>query len=285
MAAAGDQTSMALTKKAAPSGAPEWVLTYGDMMSLLLCFFILLAAFADYSSGGGSQSAEMQAALQSIQQAFGMSSGVGGGSPSAIDFQDLVAKLKALAARETSGHRGDTREEGMYGKHFRVRKIRDGMEITMGGPVVFEPFSDQLTPEGKRALEQIAESVRGHRNKMEVRGHAAEEPRPPEWTDDDALQLSFRRAKAVADELVLRGVDRRALVCSAVGANEPLARGAYDVNKRAQARRVEIIVRESLIDDYVKPTTPEDAHDTVPATQPAALPSATFSAPATHDSQ
>ena len=39
---------MALKKKEAPAGAPEWVLTYGDMMSLLLCFFILLAPFADY---------------------------------------------------------------------------------------------------------------------------------------------------------------------------------------------------------------------------------------------
>jgi flagellar motor protein MotB len=28
-------------------GVPEWVVTYGDLMSLLLCFFILLAAFSE----------------------------------------------------------------------------------------------------------------------------------------------------------------------------------------------------------------------------------------------
>ncbi|HOA53996.1 MAG TPA: flagellar motor protein MotB, partial [Thermogutta sp.] len=28
-------------------GAPEWVLTYGDMMSLLLTFFIMLAALSE----------------------------------------------------------------------------------------------------------------------------------------------------------------------------------------------------------------------------------------------
>lgn len=273
---------MALSKKPAAEGAPAWVLTYGDMMSLLLCFFVLLAAFADYSPGGGTPTPELKKALESIRAAFGAGGTIGPNDE--IDFQALIRKLEAISSKETGGHRGDTREEGIYGKHFRLRKIRDGMEITMGGPVVFEPFSDKLTPEGKQALEQIAETVRGHRNKMEIRGHAAEEPRPADWTDDDALQLSFRRAKAVVDELVLRGVDRRALVCSAVGANEPLATGVYDVNRRAQARRVEIIVRESLIDDYVKPSSEQDARAKILATPPTSTPSTIPSAPASRDS-
>ena len=29
----------------APPGAPLWSLTYGDFMSLLLCFFIMLLSF------------------------------------------------------------------------------------------------------------------------------------------------------------------------------------------------------------------------------------------------
>lgn len=271
---------MALAKKAAPSGAPEWVLTYGDMMSLLLCFFILLAAFADYSPGAGVETPEMKTALESIREAFGMGGGVVGPN-NEIDFQALIKKLREVSSQESAGHRGDTREEGVYGKSFRLRKIRDGMEIVMGGPVVFEPFSDKLTEDGKQALAQVAESVRGHRNKMEIRGHAAEEPRPADWTDDDSLQLSFRRAKAVADELILRGVDRRALICSAAGANEPLATGVYEANRRAQGRRVEIIVRESLIEDYVKPATEEEIRSKVPATAPAVNPAATSSTPAT----
>ncbi len=36
---------MAKKKAANNPGIPEWVLTYGDLMSLLLCFFILLSAF------------------------------------------------------------------------------------------------------------------------------------------------------------------------------------------------------------------------------------------------
>ncbi|MEM1097808.1 MAG: flagellar motor protein MotB, partial [Planctomycetota bacterium] len=33
---------MAKKQKCPPAGAPEWMTTYGDMMTLLLCFFVLI---------------------------------------------------------------------------------------------------------------------------------------------------------------------------------------------------------------------------------------------------
>ncbi len=33
--------------KKQPPGVPEWVVTFGDMMALLLCFFILLQMFSE----------------------------------------------------------------------------------------------------------------------------------------------------------------------------------------------------------------------------------------------
>ena len=58
---------MPLPKKETPAGAPDWVLTYGDMMSLLLCFFILLAAMANFDK----QDKMMMATIESIREAFG----------------------------------------------------------------------------------------------------------------------------------------------------------------------------------------------------------------------
>jgi chemotaxis protein MotB len=256
-----------LGKKQAPSGAPEWVLTYGDMMSLLLCFFILLAAFADFEAGGGQES--VKEAIKSIQEALGAQSPMTTAT-NQIDFRDLLRKLEALARQDNQKNYGDADEKGIYGKSFRLRKLRDGMEIIVGGPIVFEPFSAEINADGKQALLQIAESLKGHRNRIEVRGHAAENPHPPDWSDDDAVELSFRRAKAVADELILRGVDRRALVWTAVGQNEPIARGVYDAARRAQARRVEIIVRESLVDDYLKAADESNESQPSATTAPAA---------------
>ena len=48
-------------------GAPAWVVTYGDLMSLLLTFFVLLLSFASMD-----EPEEMQAAMVAIRGAFGI---------------------------------------------------------------------------------------------------------------------------------------------------------------------------------------------------------------------
>ena len=57
---------MAKRKKAEGGDIPEWVVTYGDLMSLLLCFFILIAAFSEIK-----KEREYQEVVRSIQEAFG----------------------------------------------------------------------------------------------------------------------------------------------------------------------------------------------------------------------
>jgi flagellar motor protein MotB len=181
-----------------------------------------------------------------------------------IDFHSLIQRLESVIKPEEPRDRGDSNEEGIYGKHFRLRKIRDGMEITIGGPVLFEPFSAKLSDAGRVSVSEVGKTLTGHRNRVEVRGHASEEPQPADWTYEDAVELSFQRAKAVANELMLRGVDPRCITLVAVGSNEPVARGVYDSSVRGQNRRVEIVIRESLIDDYLG----QDPAGPVATTQP-----------------
>lgn len=237
-----------LAKKKQAGGAPEWALTYGDMMTLLLCFFILLAAFADYDAGGGSSAASVAEAMQSIQAALGIQTKDKSAIASAITFNAMVEQIKKTIQQLDSRNKGDTSEKGMQGKTFRLRRIRDGMQITVGGIILFEPFASKVTPEGAESLESIAGVLRGHRNKLEIIGHAAEQPRPADWTHTDAMKLSYDRAMFVADELVKRGVDPRTVRVVAVGANEPVS--ADGIKSSGDNRRVEIVVRESMIDDY-----------------------------------
>lgn len=237
-----------LAKKKQAGGAPEWALTYGDMMSLLLCFFILLSAFADYEAGGGSSSASVAQAMQSIQAALGIKTKDSSVMATAIEFNAMVDQIKNAIKQLEGKNRGETNEKGIQGKSFRLRRIRDGMEITVGGLVLFEPFAARVTPEGAQSLEAIAKILRGHRNKIDVVGHAAEQPRPADWTYTDSMQLSYERARLVADELIRRGVDPRAVRLVAVGDNEPV--GHDGLSREGENRRVEIMVRESVLDDY-----------------------------------
>jgi len=258
---------MAKSAKKQAEGAPAWMVTYGDMVTLLLTFFVMLVSIANFEVVDD----KFMAAVQSIRNALGMTGQTGKHVDPSIDFHSLLHKLESIIPPQQPREQGDSDEEGIYGENFRIRNIRDGREITLGGPLLFEPFSDTLIPDGRKALEQIGEFLRGHRNKIEIRGHASDQPRPADWTYKDAWQLSYARAVRVAEELIRRGVDEKAIRIVAVGDGEPVTQQTYDPEHLGDNRRVEIIVRESLIDDYTRP----------PATSPASDPGGKSTTPAT----
>jgi chemotaxis protein MotB len=246
--------------KKGPEGAPLWVVSYGDMMSLLLTFFVLLASLANFDDVHD----RFMTAIQSIREALGMRGQVGREIDDQVDFHSLIQRLESLVKPDMPKNRGNTVDKGLHGKEFRLRRIRDGMEITIGGPVLFDPFSSELNDRGKQAIMAIGDELKGHRNKIEIRGHAADDNPPPDWTLEDTMKLSHDRALVVMEELILRGVDPRTIRLMSCGATEPVAQSVYDPNKRAMNRRVEIIVRESQVIDYLG----QAPVDMPPATQP-----------------
>ena len=52
-------------------GAPAWVVTFGDLMSLLLCFFVLLLSFSEMDRAVYKQVAG------SLREAFGVQRKIG----------------------------------------------------------------------------------------------------------------------------------------------------------------------------------------------------------------
>ncbi len=258
-------------KKKVATGAPEWVLTYGDMMSLLLCFFILLAAFADYQAGGGG-SENIMAAMQSIQKALGIRPANPSGLDKVVQFNTMVEEVMQAIKEFETRNRGNSPDQGVQGKSFRLARIRDGMEISIGGIILFEPFSPEMTGEGRRALGDIFKALKGHRNKIEIIGHASERPTPADWTYLDSLELSYNRAKAVGKELVARGLDPRTVRLVAAGANEPIRKTGDAFARPGDDRRVEVVVRESVIDDYSPERPAQAPASALPTPPPEAQP-------------
>lgn len=247
--------------------APLWIISFADLVTLMLSFFVILAAGNNKEASYDPEFAEIVAAVQSafknLQPAEAQA------ADARANFKDIVKALMALANKNGGPlNKGDSQDKGIHGKSFRVRRLRDGMEITMGGPVMFEPFAAKPTPQGEEQLQQVFAIIKGHRNIVEIRGHAAEEPWPADWTYQDMMKLSYARAEYVAKKLIENGTDPRAVRLMAVGPNEPVAREVYDAAARGDNRRVEVIVRESLIDDYLgqAPASP------FPATAPVATP-------------
>ncbi len=253
-----------------PAGesAPLWIISFADLVTLMLSFFVILSVKPEgtasiHDPAFQEVAAAIRAAFKHLPPADPM-------VDPAKDYQELVQRLMSLVNRDGTLNRGDSNEKGIQGRGFRVRRMRDGMEITVGGAVMFEPFSVKPTADGEHALGQVFDIIKGHRNIVEIRGHAGEEPWPPDWKYEDALKLSYARAEHVAKRLIERGADPRTVRLVAVGPNEPAARQAYEEMQRAENRRVEIIVRESLIDDYVGQSPIRS-----PSTQSTEAPSAT----------
>ena len=239
---------MARTKKSpeGPKGAPEWLVTYGDAMTLLLCFFVIIVSFSEVK-----KDERFQQVMESLRRAFGGYVGSVGAAPiENVPTNSLLQRLLELDVRMMKDKKGDTDEEGIRGRKFRVTNVRDGLKVVVGGKITFDRFSATLKPEGRELIAKTAERLRGYNTKILVRGHATREPLPKDSVYADARDLSYARAKAVIGEMERNGVRNVRLAPVALGNSEPLVRQAYTEERRMLNRRVEILVTEDLIEDF-----------------------------------
>lgn len=237
-------------KQKQEAGVPEWVVTYGDMMSLLLCFFILLAAFSELK-----QEREYQRVITAVKEAFGYSGGVGVLPSDDPPLRSMLQLMETLMQQNAPQFKNlsESQDRGMEGKQTKVSRVQEGMMFTIGGSLTFEPGSAVLKPEAKEELLKVAKMLQGRRNKIEVRGHASSKILPADSPYADLLDLSYARAKTVAAFLHGEGgLLEDVLAVEARGDREPIQGGRYTDAGQIENRRVEVIMTEVMIDELNK---------------------------------
>jgi len=223
-------------------GVPEWVVTYGDMMSLLLTFFIMLVSMSELKQDG-----HHRAMMDAIRQRFGPGAGLSGIFGRSLQSNSASEYLRSQGTRSEGGiKRFSRRASGSGGPNTNVQRINHGTVVTLGGPAVFEPAEANLSDDLRRSLDIIARVIARKPNRLIVRGHATAEVLPSDSPYKDPMDLSFARAANVARYVIGRGIDRRRIHVSAVGASEPwmLSRQKQVQN---QNRRVDVFVIDSYI--------------------------------------
>jgi len=227
-------------------GAPEWMVTYGDVMGLLLCFFVIIVSMSETK-----QTKRFEDVAESIRRALGGKRAGIGFTPGKFDPKNTVQSvLPNLVMRKWQLQLGKRAEEGIEGENPSVRNVRDGLEFTFGGQITFEPGKATLLEPGKKQLEAFGELLQGMNTKIKVQGHAATKP-PSMYAPFKSLDdLSYARAMAVKEFLVEKGIRKERITVEACGDTEPIRAQAYDEQSRAINRRVSIIVMESLVEDY-----------------------------------
>lgn len=240
---------------------PEWIFTLADLIMCMMGLFVILWVLKPEgrppTGGGSAQTAggqqaqnapSLEEAIAAIRGAFGYEP-----DPNSTDPIDRALIMQRLRAhRPGDGERGHTFKpaDGAEGTDHDVTTIRLGPQAAIGGPVQFDAGSVELSPPMRRQLEQIASLVRGHRNVILVKGHTSADDLPDDATSQQLLDLSIRRAQAVADYLVSQGVSPdtvRVLGCSTF---EPVRARGYSAEQQALNRRVEVEVTASIVEQF-----------------------------------
>ena len=226
-------------------GLPPWVIIFGDMMTLLLCFFILLQMFSELK-----KDREYQRVVTAIKEAFGYSGGVGVLPLDDPPVRSIIETLETLAVKNYSEvHDSQSPTDSIEGIHLRVKKIREGLMFTIGGPSSFDEQSAEVKPSVVKEIEKLSVLLAGRRNKISVRGHAAVKYLTGSSVWQDLDELSYHRARNVKEVLVRFGLDDRVFRLEAVGTREPVNPRAVDAAAAAENRRVEIILTEELVEE------------------------------------
>ncbi|MFH1109433.1 MAG: OmpA family protein [Planctomycetota bacterium] len=231
-------------------GAPEWLISFADNVTLLMSFFVIMLAMnlQPKSSGGAGDSKEtggipptpeMLDMAIAIRDAF--HNPVDPDSSNPID----LPLIRRLLER---GGSSQAERDGQIGREHDVQSIRPTDYYSPAGSVPFDEASASLSAAGTEALRQMTRTLRGQNLVIEVRGHvsATESFGKP----DRGVRLSYERALSVAGALAAQGVPWAQLRIVACGDAERLVPIAHDAAGHRTNQRVELIVTDQVMKDH-----------------------------------
>jgi chemotaxis protein MotB len=218
-------------------GAPMWMVTYGDMMSLLLTFFVLILSFSSIQEAGFKQ------AMGSLKGALGILG--------AHDYIINLGKIMipestyAVLTRHSMQTTGDiSKKLNFVSEYENVEVYRDnrGINIILPANVLFNAGDDAIKDEAMPLLRKIGAFLFDLKdNEFLIVGHTDDSPIstlrfPSNW------HLSTARAISIAQFLHrVCGIENTRLTVAGRGEFEPVAPNDTEEN-REKNRRVGILI-------------------------------------------
>ncbi|GIH97578.1 flagellar motor protein MotB [Planobispora siamensis] len=271
----------------------RWLVTYGDMLTVLMALFIVLFAMSQVDQN------KFNALKSSLSMAFGepavtftapgtaVSGEAGGGEDAFMDLSatasqeekseaekkaqealDALDRAKASARAKNAAAEVEKFEEikkkiqaalekrnASDSVQFRIDER--GLVVTVvTSSVVFGNNSAELLSDGKKIVDAIAPALRSETNKVEVDGHTNWLP-VTSGPYPSNWELSTARASTVVRRLIFRGIPAARLNASGYADQRPLY---ADTDPRSVSlnRRVEVVVLSDL-DSQTKALLPSAA--------------------------
>lgn len=278
-----------------------WAIPYGDLVTLLLAFFVVMYAISSVNEGkyrvvadsmaeafGGAPKAgaalTVTQALEAVPQpnalamvAFESDADVGdvrrhqaaNGSPIGPLAQLVQLQRAAQAQRESERLRQIAREietemaELIDRSEVTVRRTDLWIEIEIKSDMLFGSASAEIAPGALATLARVAGVLAPFPNPIEVEGHTDDLPIASALYPSN-WELSAARAASVVKLLIGRGIEARRLSVIGYGAERPKVLNAGP-GERARNRRVVLAVTALPL-----PSAASDTGTTAAATPAAA---------------
>lgn len=228
----------------APPGAPDWIVTFSDMVSLLVTFFVMLMSFSTittndsmmiveafaHSQGGiivnpnGPDAVEppptdRMAAVHPLR---------GAGAPHSRPDEELTENLKEMGQRDDPEHIA-----------LDMTQRLDGLRIAFDRRACFAPGSTEVTPELATSLVELARIFEHYSHLIVIEGHTDADFQPtPRFPSAEALSMA-RAAACAAIMLHESELSPETLQLAGLGATRPIA-GNDTADERTLNRRVEV---------------------------------------------
>ncbi len=240
-----------MAKKKGTGGA-NWMDTYGDMVTLLLCFFVLLYSMSTISED------KWKALVQSfnpnaIPSTTEIEGNEGGplSDPTNTNLYDPSEDM-SLEEQQAEIERAleelykalmDYAEESEMNEQIEITKGDGYVFVCFDDAVFFEPNEYELLEGGAEvlmAISQIMSQAKDYIDEVRVMGHTAQASMSrPNYTLEDRLLSSERAAVAAAYIQEYSEIDAARIISDGFGQWRPIASNETE-DGRSRNRRVEI---------------------------------------------
>lgn len=224
------------------TSAPQWMVTYSDMVTQLLALFVILFSISTVDVQ------RFEALLSAFRGGLGVLEGgrsldrepLAGNPPMPV----VPTSFYGQASQQLEGvYRELQRLVGANGLQRYVQLVPEerGLVVRFADRVLFDLGRAELRPEAQRVLDEMAEVLKPLPNAIRVEGHTDDLPIhndrfPSNW------ELSTARATTVVRYLIERhGFEPARLSAAGYGEYHPLVPNTSEAN-RQRNRRVDVVV-------------------------------------------
>jgi chemotaxis protein MotB len=219
-------------------GAPAWAITYGDLMSLLLVFFVLLASYSNVDA------VKYRSLVGSLREAFGSRDRTLDDAHLDSSPTQGIASAGEEAERRWVEREVDALAQDLGGP-LQMQKGTDGIRLRIEGQVLFDLGKAELRPEARDLLSKLSPILRRYPYSILVEGHTDDLPIhnsefPSNW------ELSASRAANVVRYFIAEGgVPPARFAAIGYADTRPLVPNRDDRSRRIN-RRVEFLLSQPV---------------------------------------